>query len=281
MPVIIVGVLNLTPDSFSDGGRFPSADAAVAAGLVMVDQGAHWLDVGGESTRPGAEPVTEDEEIRRVVPVIRELTSRLAGRARISIDTYKAGTAAAALTVGATVVNDISGGLLDPGILRVAGTGSATVVLGHLRGQPTTMMANVHFDDVLAEVVAELGQRVAVARAAGCREVWVDPGIGFGKALAHNLALLAGLGEIRRRLGVPVMVGVSRKRFIGELTGKSVGERGFGTAAAVAASIGAGVDAVRIHDIAEMRDVVVVAEAIAAIRDSGEKHYNTGHHGPA
>src|SRR5450759_2326366 len=136
MPVVIAGILNLTPDSFSDGGKFASVKSAVAAGLAMAGQGAQWIDVGGESTRPGAEPVPEGEEIRRVLPVIEQLASRLAGKARISIDTYKAGTAAAALAAGATIVNDISGGLLDPAILSVAGLAGATIVLGHLRGRP-------------------------------------------------------------------------------------------------------------------------------------------------
>jgi dihydropteroate synthase len=257
MPVVIAGVLNLTPDSFSDGGRFASVDDAVAAGLVMAGQGAGWLDVGGESTRPGAESVRADEEMRRVVPVIGKLAGRLGGKA---------------LTAGATIVNDISGGVLEPDILRVAADKHATIVLGHLRGQPATMMANVHFEHVLSEVAAELGERITAARAAGCRDVWADPGIGFGKELAHNLRLLAGLSWLKRRLGVPLMVGVSRKRFIGDLTGKPVGERAFGTAAAVAAVVLAGADAIRVHDVAEMRDVATVAEAIAAARPSSENH---------
>ncbi len=272
MPVVIAGILNLTPDSFSDGGKFASVKSAVAAGLAMAGQGAQWIDVGGESTRPGAEPVPEGEEIRRVLPVIEQLASRLAGKARISIDTYKAGTAAAALAAGATIVNDISGGLLDPAILSVAGLAGATIVLGHLRGRPGTMMENVHFDDVLTEVAAELGERVAAARAAGCRDIWADPGIGFGKELPHNLRLLGGLEELKRRLAVPVMVGVSRKRFVGELTGKPAGERLFGTAAAVAAAVMGGADAVRVHDVSEMFEVVSVAEAIATIRPRAENH---------
>jgi dihydropteroate synthase len=272
MPVVIAGVLNLTPDSFSDGGRFASVDDAVAAGLSMAGQGAQGLDVGGESTRPGAEPVSAAEEMRRVVPVIGKLAGRLGGKARISVDTYKASTAAAGLTAGATIVNDISGGVLEPDILRVAADKHATIVLGHLRGQPATMMANVHFDHVLSEVAAELGAQITAARAAGCRDVWADPGIGFGKELAHNLRLLAGLGWLKRRLGVPLMVGVSRKRFIGDLTGKPVGERAFGTAAAVAAAVLAGADAIRVHDVVEMRDVAIVAEAIAAARPSSETH---------
>ena len=217
MAARIVGVLNVTPDSFSDGGRFSSVEDAVAAGLAMVAQGADCVDVGGESTRPGAVPVSEAEEIARVAPVIRELSARLEGRARVSIDTYKAATARAALVEGATAVNDVSGGLLDPEILRVAAAAQAAMVVGHLRGKPADMQAHVHFDNVVDEVSDELGGRVAAARAAGCGEVWADPGIGFGKHLPHNLRLLKNLARVRAHLGVPIMVGISRKRFIGEL----------------------------------------------------------------
>jgi dihydropteroate synthase len=276
MPVIIAGVLNFTPDSFSDGGRFCSVETAVAAGLAMACAGANWIDVGGESTRPNAAPVAEAEEIRRVVPVIERLAQALEQRARISIDTYKAGTARAALAAGATIVNDVSGGALDPEILEVAARAGAAVILGHLRGQPATTMANVHFQNVVAEVGAELGDRIAAARAAGCREIWADPGIGFGKTLEHNLRLLAGLSELRARLGVPLMVGVSRKRFIGELTGQPVDQRAFGTAGAVAAAVLAGATAVRVHDVREMGDVVKVAEAIASARLAS---YNGNPHG--
>jgi dihydropteroate synthase len=262
MATRIVGVLNVTPDSFSDGGRFSSVEDAVAAGLAMVAQGADWLDVGGESTRPGSVPVPEAEEIARVVPVLRALTSRLGTTVRVSVDTYKAATAYAALAEGATAVNDVSGGLLDPEILRVAAAGRAAMVVGHLRGMPADMQAHVHFANVVDEVADELGSRVAAARAAGCAEVWADPGIGFGKHLDHNLRLLGHLAYIRARLRVPVMVGVSRKRFIGDLTGKPAAERVFGTAAAVTVAIMNGADAVRVHDVAAMHDVVRVAEAI-------------------
>jgi dihydropteroate synthase len=276
MPVVIAGVLNLTPDSFSDGGRFDSVESAVAAGLDMARAGAHWIDVGGESTRPRAEPVAEDEEIRRVVPVIERLAGELGGRARISVDTYKAGTARAALAAGASIVNDVSGGMLDPAILEVAAHANAGVVLGHLRGHPATMMEGVRFEDVVAEVAAELGLRIAGARAAGCDEIWADPGIGFGKSLEHNLSLLAHLSSLRDRLGVPLMVGVSRKRFIGDLTGRPVTERVFGTAAAVTASILGGAAVVRVHDVRDMVDVVKVADAIASACPAG---YNSAPHG--
>lgn len=259
---LIVGVLNCTPDSFSDGGRFASVADAIAAGVAMVDEGADWIDVGGESTRPGSVPVPAGEEIARVVPVIAGLRARLGERARVSVDTYKSATARAALAAGATVVNDVSGGLLDPAILRVAAEAGAAVVLGHLRGAPATMMNEVSFGDVVGEVAEELAARVAAARAAGCREIWADPGIGFGKRLPQNLALLHGLSSLIAALGVPVMVGVSRKAFIGELTGKPAAERAFGTAAAVTAAVLGGAAAVRVHDVGPMRDVVRVAAAL-------------------
>ncbi|HVR61537.1 MAG TPA: dihydropteroate synthase [Polyangia bacterium] len=262
---LIVGVLNVTPDSFSDGGRFASAGDAIDAGVRLAEEGAHWIDVGGESTRPGSRPVPEPEERARVVPVVEGLRRRLGDGARVSIDTYKSGTARAALAAGASVVNDVSGGMLDPAILAVAAEAAATIVLGHLRGAPATMMDGIAFTDVVAEVRAELGARVDAARAAGCRDIWVDPGIGFGKRLPHNLALLRDLPALVRGLGVPLMVGVSRKAFIGELTGKGKEARLFGTAAAVTAAVLAGAAAVRVHDVGAMRDVVAVAEALIRV----------------
>ncbi|HLK90520.1 MAG TPA: dihydropteroate synthase [Polyangia bacterium] len=262
MGCLIVGVLNVTPDSFSDGGRFGSVEAAIEAGVAMAREGADWIDVGGESTRPGAVPVAEDDERARVVPVIAGLKARLPTGVRISIDTYKAGTARAALGAGATVVNDISGGLLEPGILGAAAEADAAVVLGHLRGAPATMMEGISFSDVVVEVGDELAARVAAARAAGCREVWADPGIGFGKRLEHNLALLRALPALAGRVGAPLMVGVSRKAFIGHLTGKPPGERQFGTAAAVTAAILGGAAAVRVHDVGPARDVRAVADPL-------------------
>jgi dihydropteroate synthase len=260
---LLVGVLNCTPDSFSDGGRFPSVEAAVEAGAQMAEEGASWIDVGGESTRPGAAPVAEAEERRRVLPVIEGLRRRLPPSVRISIDTYKAGTARAAVAAGASVINDVSGGRLEPEIVRVAAETGAGIVLGHLRGAPATMMDAVLFRDVADEVGAELEERLADARAAGCYETWVDPGIGFGKKLEHNIALLRALPALHARLRVPVLVGVSRKAFIGQLTGKPAGERLFGTAGAIAAAVLGGAAAVRVHDVAQMRDVVKVAEALA------------------
>jgi dihydropteroate synthase len=261
---LIVGVLNCTPDSFSDGGKLSSAKEAIELGVRMAAEGADWIDVGGESTRPGAKTVDGDEERARVIPVIQGLKARLRGDVLISIDTYKAETARAALAAGARVVNDISGALLEPPILKVAAAAGAKVVVGHLRGRPSTMMEDVSFEDVVREVGDELGTQLAAARDAGCGEVWADPGIGFGKVLEHNLALLQGLPALRARLGVPIMVGVSRKSFIGQLTGKPAGERIFGTAAAVTAAVFLGASAVRVHDVGAMRDVVRVAEALAS-----------------
>jgi len=260
---LIVGVLNVTPDSFSDGGKHASVEAAVAAGARMADEGANWIDVGGESTRPAAAPVPEEDERARVLPVIEGLRRRLSPSVRISIDTYKAGTARAAVAAGASVINDVSGGRLDPEIVRVAAETGAGIVLGHLRGAPATMMDDVLFRDVVDEVGGELDDRLADARAAGCYETWVDPGIGFGKRLEHNLALLRALPALHARLDVPIMVGVSRKAFIGQLTGKDANQRVFGTAAAVTAAVLGGAAAVRVHDVAEMRDVVRVADALA------------------
>jgi len=259
---LIVGVLNCTPDSFSDGGRFASVAEAVAAGARMAEEGANWIDVGGESTRPGAAPVSAADEQARVLPVIDGLRRAVPPSVRISIDTYKASTARAAVAAGASVINDVSGGRLDPEIMGVAAETGAGIVLGHLRGVPATMMDEVAFRDVVDEVGAELADRLAAARAAGCYETWVDPAIGFGKRMEHNLALLNALPALHARLDVPVMVGVSRKAFIGQLTGKPAAERIFGTAAAVTVAVMGGAAAVRVHDVAQMRDVVRVAEAL-------------------
>ena len=235
---LIVGVLNCTPDSFSDGGRFASVKEAVEAGVRMAGEGADWIDVGGESTRPGAETVSGEDERARVVPVIEGLRARLRDDVLISIDTYKAETARAALAAGARVVNDVTGALIDPAILEVAAEAGAKLVLGHLRGRPSTMMDDVAFGDVVAEVGDELaGASRRRARAPGAARCGPIPASASASALEHNLALLRDLPALRARLGVPLMVGVSRKAFIGELTGKPPAERVFGTAAAVTAAV--------------------------------------------
>jgi dihydropteroate synthase len=245
-------------------------EAAIVAGLALVEAGADWIDVGGESTRPGSIAVPAKEEQRRVLPVVEGLAKALGDRAVISIDTYKASTARAALDRGASVVNDVSGGLLDPELLPVVARAGATVVLGHLRGEPATMMEQVAFGDVVGEVIAELEERVAAAREAGCSKIWADPGIGFGKRAEHNLELLGAVPELVAAMAAqqaPLMMGVSRKAFIGQLTGKPVGERQFGTAAAVTACVLGGAAAVRVHDVPQMRDAVRVADGIARARE--------------
>ncbi len=274
--VTLVAILNVTPDSFSDGGRLlgaggvPDLEAAVAAGLGFVRDGAHVLDVGGESTRPGALEVPEDEEIARVVPVLEALAK--ATPAPLSIDTRKARVAQAALAAGARIVNDVSGLRFDPDLAGVVARSGATLVLGHLRGDPETMQRSVAFEDCLAEVETELAASVAQACRAGvARErLVVDPGIGFGKHRAHNLALLAGAGRLRARLGLPLLVGPSRKAFLGEITGEPVGERDRATLAACAVAVFAGADALRVHDVAGVARAAAVGAALRAARCEGE-----------
>jgi len=255
--VTIVGILNVTPDSFSDGGRWlaagserPDVEGAVREARRLEAEGAHVLDVGGESTRPGALEVPVERELARVLPVIESLAK--SSRLPISIDTRKAEVARAALEAGATVVNDVSGGGFEPRILDVAARAGATVVLGHLRGVPATMQDAPRFDDVVAEVGDELAARVAAAEAAGVApdRIVVDPGIGFGKRLEDNLALLARSGELAARLGRPLLVGPSRKGFLGALTGDPVDRRDTATAAACAVAVFAGANALRVHDVA-------------------------------
>jgi dihydropteroate synthase len=246
----VMGVVNATPDSFSG----PSADPRALAA-----DGADVVDIGGESTRPGAPPVSVDEELRRVLP----LFERARGLVTMSIDTYKAEVAAQAIAAGAEIVNDISGGLLDPEMLRVVAERGAAYVIGHLRGTPADMQSHAEYDDVVREVRDELAERVARAKEAGIRRILIDPGIGFAKAAEHNWALLARLGELRT-LGCPVVVGISRKSFLGKLTGLSVGDRELATAAADTAAILHGANIVRVHDVAAQVPAVQVADAVRA-----------------
>jgi len=269
--VTVVGVLNTTPDSFSDGGRLVGdrgavdVDAAVAAAAQMVEAGAQMLDVGGESTRPGAQEIPLAIEIDRTAPVVEALAKRFP--VEISIDTRKAAVAEAAIGAGARIVNDVSGLSFDAALADIAAAAGASLIVGHLRGTPETMQQNPHFDDVLGEVAAELGVSLAVARAAGIPDerLAVDPGIGFGKRLEDNLALLANAGELGARLGLPVLVGPSRKAFLGTLTGDPVECRDAATAAACAVAIFAGADAVRVHDVA---GAVRAAAVAGALRDA-------------
>jgi dihydropteroate synthase len=270
--VTIVGILNATPDSFSDGGRLVrgesevDVEAAVEAAARLVAEGAHVLDVGGESTRPGAREVPAELELARVLPVVRALAKRFAQP--VSIDTRKAAVAEAALDAGAQLVNDVSGLRHDPALAGVAAERRATLVLGHLRGTPETMQSDPHYDDPLREVAEELAASVRAALAAGVprERLCVDPGLGFGKRLADNLRLLAGVGVLRARLGLPVLVGPSRKAFLGELTGEPVGERDAASAAACAVAAFAGADAVRVHAVAGAARAVRVGRALRAAR---------------
>jgi dihydropteroate synthase len=258
-----MGIVNVTPDSFSDGGRHFDAGAAVAAGLAMVEAGAALLDIGGESTRPGSAGISVEEERRRVIPVIRGL--RDAG-VPLSVDTRNAATMAAALEAGAAIVNDISALAHDPGATGVVARWGCPVILMHMRGTPATMMQFRQYGDVAADVTRELQARMAVAEAAGIarEQIALDPGIGFAKGETENLAMLAGL-PVLCALGRPVVVGVSRKAFIGRIAGVERPEaRGPGSLAAGLFALGLGAAVLRVHDVAETVQGVRVWQALAA-----------------
>jgi dihydropteroate synthase len=259
---LVMGILNLTPDSFADAQRLDAA-AAIEAGLRMEAEGADLIDIGGESTRPGADPVPEREELARVVPVVRALAARL--RIPISIDTTKAGVAREALACGAGLINDISGLSAEPALGEVAARHGAALILMHMRGEPKTMAARAEYRDVVGEVAAELRDTVARARAAGVDvdRTILDPGVGFAKRPEHSYGVLAGLPALAAALGRPLLVGPSRKSFLRDAVGaRPAPERDWGTAAAVAAAVLAGVHIVRVHAVAEMAQVVSVAEEI-------------------
>ena len=262
----IFGVLNVTPDSFSDGGRFASAEDAVAAGCRLAEEGADVIDVGGESTRPGSEEVPAEEQIRRTQPVIASLSRQFGtGGPAISIDTRSAAVAEAAIAAGAGVVNDISALRHDRLMAGVVARHGVGVVLMHMQGTPAHMQNNPRYADVVGDVIAFLAERMAAAVAAGIRHdrLIVDPGIGFGKTVEHNLALLRRVAEFRK-LGVPVLVGPSRKRFIAQVTAsENVADRLPGTIAAVCACVLAGIEIVRVHDVLASRRA---ADLCAAIR---------------
>jgi len=259
---LVMGILNITPDSFSDGGRFLDRATAVAHATRMVDDGADILDVGGESTRPGSTPVSADEELERVHPLIERL-AELHPAVPISIDTRKADVAAEALDAGATIVNDVSGGA-DPAMFDVVRDREAAAVLMHMRGDPTTMQEAPHYDDVVGEVHEYLRQRIEAAELAGIdpERIAIDPGIGFGKDLDHNLDLMHGVDALLD-LGRPVLVGPSRKKFIGTILDLPVEERVEGTLGAVVWMIARGAHLVRVHDVREVVRAVRVSDAIA------------------
>lgn len=270
-----MGVLNATPDSFSDGGRFVregdtlDLPAAVDAAAVLVAGGAHVLDVGGESTRPGAGELPAGREIARTARVLETLAKRF--DVPLSIDTRKAEVAEAALAAGATLVNDISGLGFDPELAGVVAGAGAELLLGHCQGTPDTMQLSPQYDDVLAEVGSELEASVQRALAAGIprERLCVDPGIGFGKRLEHNLALLANAGTLRARLGLPLLVGPSRKSFLGTLTGDPPAARDVASHAACAVAVFAGADAIRVHDAAGAARAATVALALRGARRTG------------
>ena len=262
--VHIMGIVNVTPDSFSDGGLFLDRDAAIDHGLRLAEDGADILDVGGESTRPGAEPVPPDEEIDRVVPVVEALAAK--SDVPVSVDTSKASVARRAFDAGAQIVNDVSAGRFDPELLPLAAERTAPVVLMHMLGDPRTMQRDPRYSDVVGEIASFLEERADTAVAAGvARErIVVDPGFGFGKTRAHNLVLLRRLRELRC-LGFPILAGTSRKSFIGATLGDlPVEERLEGTAATVALSVANGASLVRVHDVREMTRVVRMVEAVQA-----------------
>jgi len=269
---LIMGVLNVTPDSFSDGNRYFEADNAVKRGLEMAAEGADIIDVGGESTRPGAAPVAEEEEVRRVVPVIKRLCEALkAGepgrggrRISVSVDTMKAGVAGRAVEAGAEIVNDVSALTHDPGMADLVRETDTGIVLMHMKGMPGTMQNNPAYDDVVKEVATWLRQRMAALVAQGIEpeRIAIDPGIGFGKTVQHNLALLRGL-ETLRLPGRPVVVGLSRKSVLGAVTGKGADERLAAGIAAMSFCIMKGAHVARVHDVKESVDAVKVLAALA------------------
>jgi len=256
----VMGVLNVTPDSFSDGGAWEGA--AAPRGLAMLEAGADIIDVGGESTRPGAEPMDEGAEIARVVPVIAAL--RAATKAPISIDTMKPGVARAAVQAGASMWNDVMA-LRAPGALETAASLHRPVVLMHMQGEPRTMQTDPRYGDVVAEVIAFLKERVACARAKGVEDIWVDPGIGFGKSLEHNLALIASVARIKEETGCPVLLGASRKRFIQAIDERAADagkDRLGGSIAAALIGVQNGAGMVRVHDVAETVQALKVWRAV-------------------
>jgi dihydropteroate synthase len=266
---LVMGIVNVTPDSFSDGGRFASRDAAVAHALQLVEQGADLLDVGGESSQPGAQPVPLEEELNRVLPVVRELAARTT--VPISVDTTKAEVARQALEAGAHVINDIAALLSEAAMAEVVRASGAGVVLMHVQGTPQTMQVNPTYTDVVAEVAAFLQTRLQAAADAGIagEQVVLDPGFGFGKKTRHNLELMARLGEFQR-LGRPVCLGVSRKGVFGKVLGRPLEQRLAGSLAAACYALARGAaQIVRVHDVAETRDAVVLFDTLRRI-ENGE-----------
>jgi dihydropteroate synthase len=260
-----MGVLNVTPDSFSDGGQFLDADRAIEHGRALTAEGADWVDVGGESTRPGADEVSAEEELRRVVPVVEALA---AGDVRVSIDTSKVAVARAALDAGAAMVNDVTAFAAEPELADLCADRGCEVVVMHMQGTPRTMQEDPAYDDVVDDVRAFLAERFEFATSRGIAEerIRLDPGIGFGKTVDHNTELLRRLGELCE-LGRPLVVGTSRKSFIGKITGREVEERLGGTIASCVLAYANGAEMLRVHDVAPVRDALLVAGAILGVRE--------------
>jgi dihydropteroate synthase len=262
---LVMGILNATPDSFLEGSRVSGAEAARLRGEAMVAAGADWLDVGGESSRPGADPVSQEEELRRIVPVFEALQGLGVG---LSIDTYHAETARRALALGAGMVNDITALRGDSDMAEVVAGAGCAVVLMHMLGTPQTMQRDPQYNDVVDDLCAFFEERLAAALRAGIREeqIWLDPGFGFGKTVDHNLMLLRRLREFRR-FGRPLLVGTSNKATIGKVLGAEVEDRTEGTAATVAVSIVNGADCVRVHDVHTMARVARMTDAVVYGRE--------------
>ena len=253
-----MGVLNVTPDSFSDGGLFVDADKAVAHARQMVEDGAEIIDVGGESTRPGSDNISEEEEIKRIKPVIERLVKEI--NAPISIDTYKPKVAEECIKLGATLVNDITG-LKNKDMIKIIAKHNVPVIIMHMKGEPKNMQQNPAYKDVVKEIKEFFSDRISEARDYGIEDIIIDPGIGFGKTTEHNLQILKRLSEFKD-FGCPVLVGPSRKSFIGNITGLPVNERLEGTLAAISIAIINGADMIRVHDVKECRRAAQIADAI-------------------
>jgi dihydropteroate synthase len=263
-PCLVMGILNVTPDSFSDGGKYHTTDAAIAHAYDLCEAGADVLDIGGESTRPGSQRVDAAEQIRRILPVVQAIAKRIP--ALISIDTTLAAVAQATIDAGAQIINDISAGQEDPAMLELAAKRGVAIILMHMKGEPATMQANPAYQNAVQEVKAYLQERMEAAQAVGVprENILLDPGIGFGKGLEHNLQLLRDLRQLGS-LGRPLVMGVSRKAFIGRITVEiEPAQRVFGTAAAVAWSVANGSAMVRVHDVKPMAQIVRMIRAIQA-----------------
>jgi dihydropteroate synthase len=256
---LIMGILNVTPDSFSDGGHFFDPDRAYDHALAMQEEGADIIDIGAESTRPGSDPVNLSDEWNRLYPVLKRLRKGL--KIPISIDTYKSEIASRSLKEGAQIINDISGLTFDPQMADLVAETGCPIILMHMKGTPRNMQVNPHYNNLMEEIVTFFQQRIQFARSAGIRQIIIDPGIGFGKRLEDNFEIIRRLAELKI-YGLPILLGPSRKSFIGKILDAEVNDRGWGTAAAVALAINNGTKIVRIHDVQEMKQVLVVVKYI-------------------